>query len=225
MKVLFFGNKNCSYSMGAYDFLKRLNLDVVGVWSEKRNEKIPKEIYSWKGDYIFSFQSYFLVPREILDNAKISINIHPAPPDYPGSGGPGWAIYDEAKYYGCTAHIMNESIDNGAILKVKRFNVLPTDTIASLLHRAKSNAIILFYEMAQDLLINDKNIDEFILENNHEEWRGADRKISQINKMRFIECDIDLSEFEKRVKAFHNTEYPLKLKLHGRDFVLQDNPN
>ena len=57
--------------MGAYDFLQRLNLDVIGVWSEKRNEKIPEEIYSWKGDYIFSFQSYFVVPREILDNAKI----------------------------------------------------------------------------------------------------------------------------------------------------------
>ena len=30
-------------------------------------------------------------------------------------------------------------------------------------------------------------------------------------------------EFEKRVKAFHSTEYPLKLKFHGRDFVLEDN--
>ena len=113
--------------MGAYDFLKKLNLNVVGVWSEKRNEKIPEEIFSWKGDYIFSFQSYFIVPKEILDNAKICINIHPASPEYPGSGGPAWAIYDEVKYYGCTAHIMNERIDNGAILKVKRFNILPTE--------------------------------------------------------------------------------------------------
>ena len=165
IKVLFFGNKNCSYSMGGYDFLQRLNLDVTGVWSKNRNEKIPKEIYSWKGDFIFSFQSYFLIPKKILDNAKISINIHPAPPNYPGSGGPNWAIYDEAKHYGCTAHIMNERIDNGAILKVKRFDVLPSDTIDSLLNRAKSNAIILFYEMAQDLFINGKTVDEFILEN------------------------------------------------------------
>ncbi len=158
-----------------------------------------------------------------MDRAKISINIHPASPDYPGSGGPAWAIYDEAKYYGCTAHIMNECIDNGAILKVKRFDILPTDTITSLLHRAKLNAIILFYEMAQDLFINGKTVDEFLLENDHEEWNGLDRKIHQVNKMRFIECDIDLVEFEKRVKAFHSTEYPLKLKFHGRNFVLEDN--
>ena len=209
--------------MGAYDFLKRLNLDVIGVWSERRNEKIPKEIYSWKGDYIFSFQSYFVVPKEMLDNAKISINIHPASPEYPGSGGPAWAIYDEAKYYGCTAHIMNERIDNGLILKVKRFNILPTDTITSLLYRAKLNAIILFYEISQDLFINKKTIDEFLLENIHEKWNGLDRKIHQVNKMRFIECDIDLDEFEKRVKAFHSTEYPLKLKFHGKNFILEDN--
>ena len=163
------------------------------------------------------------MPKEILDNAKICINIHPASPEYPGSGGPAWAIYDEVKYYGCTAHIMNERIDNGAILKVKRFNILPTDTITSLLHRAKLNAIILFYEMAQDLFINKKTIDQFILENNHEKWSGVDRKIYQVNKMRFIDSDIDLVEFEKRVKAFHSVDYPLKLKFHGRNFVLEDN--
>ena len=209
--------------MGAYDFLKKLNLNVIGVWSVKRNEKRHEEIFSWKGGYIFSFQSYFIVPKEILDNAKICINIHPASPEYPGSGGPAWAIYDEVKYYGCTAHIMNERIDNGAILKVKRFNILPTDTITSLLHRAKLNAIILFYEMAQDLFINKKTIDQFILENNHEKWSGVDRKIYQVNKMRFIDSDIDLVEFEKRVKAFHSVDYPLKLKFHGRNFVLEDN--
>ena len=56
--------------MGAYDFLQRLNLDIIGVWSEKRKEKIPEEIYSWKGDYIFSFQSYFIVPKEILERKE-----------------------------------------------------------------------------------------------------------------------------------------------------------
>ncbi len=77
--------------------------------------------------------------------------------------------------------------------------------------------------MAQDLFMNGKTVDEFLLENNHEEWNGLDRKIRQVNKMRFIEYDIDPVEFEKRVKAFHSTEYPLKLKFHGRDFVLEDN--
>ena len=41
--------------------------------------------------------------------------------------------------------------------------------------------------------------------------------------MRFIDSDIDLVEFEKRVKAFHSVDYPLKLKFHGRNFVLEDN--
>ena len=66
-------------------------------------------------------------------------------------------------------------------------------------------------------------IDQFILENNHEKWSGVDRKIYQVNKMRFIDSDIDLVEFEKRVKAFHSVDYPLKLKFHGKNFVLEDN--
>lgn len=221
-KVLFFGNKLCPYSMGAYDFLCRLNLDVKCIWSEKRNEKIPQEAFSWKGDYIFAFQSYFIIPKEILDNAKISINIHPASPEYPGSGGPAWAIYDGAKYYGCTAHVMNERIDNGEILKVKRFNILDTDNITSLLSRAKLNAVILFYEMVEDLFINRKTIDDFLLENKHEKWIGLDRKIHQVNKMRFIDPNIELDEFEKRIKAFHSENYPLTLTLHNKKFILNE---
>ena len=59
--------------MGAYDFLQRLNLDIIGVWSEKRKEKIPDEIYSWSGDYIFSFQSYFVVPKKYWIEQKFQL--------------------------------------------------------------------------------------------------------------------------------------------------------
>lgn len=222
-KVLFFGNKNCQYSMEAFNFLQRLQLDVTGVWSESRKEKIPEKFYSWKGDYIFAFQSYFLVPKKILNNAKICINIHPASPDYPGSGGPSWALYDGVKSYGCTAHIMNERIDNGAILKVKKFKVLETDTITSLMQRAKLNAIVLFYEIVEDIFINKKSIDEFLLESSNEHWKGLDRKISQVNKMRIIDPTISFEEFNKRVRAFHSKAYPLTLEMYGKKFILDTN--
>lgn len=222
-KVLFFGNKKCPYSIGAFDYLEKLGLDVTGVWSDKRGDKIPNYAFSWKGDYIFSFQTYFIIPKNILERAKISINIHPAPPDYPGSGGPAWAIYDEAKKYGATAHLINEHIDNGKILKVKRFDVANNDTMQSLLHRAKINATMLFYEIIEDIFISKKLIDNLLLESCDEVWKGSDRKIKEVNQMRYIDPTISKEELNKRIKSFHSEEYPLILEIHDKKFILDAN--
>ena len=115
--VLFFGKYNCKYSQQVLENLRRLEFDVQSILSKNRNEKFPEDLGGWQGDYIICFRSYFIIPKSLLDSAKVAaINFHPGSVEYPGSGCLNWALYDNAKIYGVTAHMMNEKIDNGVII-------------------------------------------------------------------------------------------------------------
>ena len=52
-----------------------------------------------------------------------AINFHPGPPNYRGIGCLNFALLSNEKYYGVTAHIINEKIDNGKILSFKKFRL------------------------------------------------------------------------------------------------------
>ena len=109
LRVLFFGRHDCQYSQKSLEHIRRLDFDVESILSKNRNEKLPEDIGWWQGDYIICFRSYFLIPKSLLDRAKVAaINFHPGSVEYPGSGCLNWALYDNAEVYGVTAHIMNE---------------------------------------------------------------------------------------------------------------------
>src|SRR6266481_2419879 len=132
-KILFLGLKDCSYSERAYELLRLAGMDTQRLLSGARGEALPDRVRSWQGDYILCFRSYFILPKALIDRAHIAaINFHPAPPDYPGSGCVNLALYDGAKTYGVTAHVMNEKVDNGPIIHCRRFPIFPQDTVSTL---------------------------------------------------------------------------------------------
>ena len=182
---------------------------------------ILEEIFSWQGDYIFSFLNYLILPSKLLKRAKYSINFHPASPEYPGSGMSSWAIYDGSKDYGVTAHLINEKIDGGDILMVKRFSILGNDNAISLLSRAKKFCLILFYELIEKLFI-DKTSIEALVGTNEENWVGEARKIKEVDRMSEISSDIDSQELEKRIRAFHTERFPVHTYLNGRRFIYNE---
>lgn len=85
LSVLFFWKYNCQYSQQALEHLRRLDFDVQSILSKNRNEKLSEDIGSWQGGYIICFRSYFLIPKALLDRAKVAaINFHPGSIEYPG---------------------------------------------------------------------------------------------------------------------------------------------
>lgn len=71
---------------------------------------------------IIAFLTDIIVPARILDRlGPAPYNIHPGPPEYPGSYPESFAIWDEAGEYGITAHEMAASVDTGTIVAVSRF--------------------------------------------------------------------------------------------------------
>ena len=218
MKILFFGYDGCEHSKDAYNYLKQFDCQMTAVWSSSRKDKIPEEIFSWQGDYIFSFLNYLILPPRLLEKSKYSINFHPASPEYPGSGASSWAIYNGSKDYGVTAHLISEKIDDGDILMVKRFPILESDNVTSLLARTKKFCLILFYELIEKLFIDQVSI-EVLVGVNEERWIGDPKKIKEVDKMSEISLDIDSQELKKRIKAFHTEKFPVHIYFHGKKFI------
>jgi hypothetical protein len=79
----------------------------------------------WPGRLI-AFYSDVIVPRHHLDAMSLEpVNIHPAPPEYPGKRALEFALRDGISAYGVTAHVMTLPVDSGPILSVQRFPVAP----------------------------------------------------------------------------------------------------
>ena len=58
-----------------------------------------------------------IVPERVLNAAGIAINFHDGPlPEYAGLNTPSWAILNGRSEHGITWHVMDASVDTGAIL-------------------------------------------------------------------------------------------------------------
>jgi methionyl-tRNA formyltransferase len=226
ISVLFFGRESCGASLRAFEHLKCLGFDVTFIKSKCRAEPMPEGALSWGGDYILCFRSFFVLRRSLLDKARIAaINFHPGPPEYPGSGCLNFALYDDAKTYGVTAHIMNEKIDNGPILECRRFPILPNDGVDSLLRRTHVKLTELFLEFCSGIASDGRAfVDRKRAESSGEKWFGEARKMIEFEKLKEIDSSFKAEQVDRVVRATYTELYPPKILLHGYEFVLK-NPN
>ena len=85
--ILFFCRKKCGYSEQGISLMLSLGYEVFIVYNEGKSDKLPNDIGSIQCDYIICFRSWFILPKHIIELPKYySINLHPGPPNYPGSG-------------------------------------------------------------------------------------------------------------------------------------------
>ncbi|MDP3138733.1 MAG: formyltransferase family protein [Burkholderiaceae bacterium] len=222
-RVLFFGRHDCDATQAALARLRSLGFEVSFVTSKGRGESLPAQVGAWAGDYIFCFRSLFVLPRRVLDKAgTAAINFHPAPTEYPGSGCLNFALYDGARDYGVTAHLMNEKVDNGRILECRRFPILDSDTVDSLLEKTHRKLLELFLDVAAGVAAQGRiYIDACLEKSEGEHWRGEALKMSALEKLKTIAPDVDAAELDRVVRATYTEMYPPRVILHGYEFVLK----
>jgi len=103
-------------------------------------------------DWIVSFLSSWIIPPRILNFAKKgSINFHPGPPEYPGTGCYNFAIWDGVEYYGATCHYMAEKVDTGKIIKTKEFRLHGGESIEELKTRTMGCLLEIFFEVMDQI--------------------------------------------------------------------------
>src|SRR5665213_475214 len=71
---------------------------------------------------LIAFVTAEIVPPSVLARLGYgAFNFHPGPPSYPGWAPAHFALYDEARQFGATLHVMVEQVDAGPIIDVAFF--------------------------------------------------------------------------------------------------------
>tara|TARA_A100001011_G_scaffold376766_1_gene439734 strand:+ start:479 stop:1171 length:693 start_codon:yes stop_codon:yes gene_type:complete len=220
--VLFFGRKNCSYSKKVKNLLQKKSKKFYFFESKKKEEKINKKFLKLKYDYIFCFRSFYILKENLLKKVKNeSINFHPGPPEYRGIGCVNYAIYENSKFYGCTAHLINKKIDSGKIINIRKFRINKRDNINKVLTKTykimTKQAIFVINQINK----NPKNIKKLIKKNKNKKWSNKIRNLNYLNKFYEIKKNIGRKDLENKIRATNTSKFKPHMFIHGRKFILE----
>lgn len=194
-KVLLLGRHNCYYSKKLYKHLKKIS-KVKFIKSKFVGEKINwQPIVNENYDFIFCFRSYFILNKVVLNSVNIaSINFHPGPLNYRGFGGINFAILNKEKKFGCTAHIINEKIDNGPILKKKEFGITTYDNLDKILKKIHKELFKLAKNLIKKIIKNHKIINDFVKLNKKNKWTRkiyTKKKLDKLYEIKLIDNNLE----------------------------------
>lgn len=151
-------------------------------------------------DIVISYMSPWIIPPTVLEQTKLwNINFHPGSPDYPGIGCTNFAIYNGEKEYGVTAHIMEEKVDSGEILGIKKFSISKEDTVFSLTQKSYRYLLVLFYDVFNHFLHVGG------LPESKRNWTRKPYTRKELNELCRITPGMPKEEIRRRIKA---TKYP-----------------
>ncbi len=193
--ILFFGKKDDLFCHQAVAFIKDHFSDTL-IFIGSRGEAFPTDACDWKGDYIISYLSPWIIPETALKNARVaSINFHPGPSEYPGIGCTNFAIYNGKKSFGITCHHMLPKVDTGKIIVEKRFPLFEEDSVFSLTQRCYAFILSVFYEIMSTILLGEPLPDPGI------EWKRKAYTRKELNALCQLSLDMPEDEINRRIKA------------------------
>lgn len=223
--ALYFGRFGCPHSKAALAYLEVLGFQTQVVMSQKAGAELPAWVHDWRGDWIFCFRSYYILPQSTIDAAtQAAINFHPAPSDFRGRGCLNFALYEDASEYGVTAHIIETKVDSGAILRCDRFPILPGDGVDSLLQRSHHYLLSAFYEIVGGIASGGRAYVDALLHGFNENWAGPLYKLSHLDNLQFLDAGASAEEMARVIRATHTATFPTQLVLNGQRFELSRKP-
>jgi methionyl-tRNA formyltransferase len=194
-KVLFIGKADNGYAKTAADFI-RLHFENPQIVFSKRTESFPHQLLDWEGDLIISYLAQWILPKQLLEKAKLAaINLHPGPPEYPGIGCTNFAVYNQEKEFGITCHHMKAKVDSGSIIMVRRFAIFPADTVYSITQRCYVVILHSFFELMSEYL-KGKGFPE-----SNENWTRKPYTRKQLNELCELRPEMSKEEVQRRIKA------------------------
>ena len=199
MKVSIFAKKNKPFVKEVIEYLKSYSKDVY-IYEGDNGDPFPKTAFSNDPGLVISYLSPWIIPQEILSKANPgAINFHPGPPEYPGIGCFNFAIYNREITYGVTAHKMDEKVDKGKIIGVKRFSFRKSDSVYKLSIKSYKHMLLLFYKVVK--YINKYNNFPVC----QEQWKRKPYRRLELEQLCKIEVGMEKEEIARRIKA---TTYP-----------------
>ncbi|MQP63760.1 hypothetical protein GE253_00215 [Niveispirillum sp. SYP-B3756] len=151
-----------------------------------------------------------VVPAALLARCGAgAVNLHPAPPEYPGSGALHRALYEEAASFGATAHLMQLPVDSGPILAVERFAIPANIGHRSLSDLALSAVVNLLERLAPALTGQ-------LPPPCGESWAGRPHRLADVMTLAKLTPYMPTNEVRRRWRAFRDgPESPLYMDFQG----------
>jgi methionyl-tRNA formyltransferase len=165
---------------------------------------------------LVGFVTPVVVHKRILDALGFgAYNFHPGPPHYPGWLPAHFAIYDRAKDFGATVHLMIERVDAGPIVGVELFSIPPDASVQRLEELAFIQVAQLFWRLANTMVTRCEPLTELPLQ-----WSGRKSTRRMYAALCDIPIDISKDELDRRIEAFGGGHFGLNtaITLHGRQF-------
>ena len=214
-RVLFLGKAEDWHSKRARTFCEN-NFTHTVTCLGLHGDPFPEAAADWAGDVIVSYLSRWIVPGAVLARvAKATINFHPAPPEYRGIGCINFALYNGATMYGVTCHHMANVVDSGDIIDVRRFPILGTDDVASLLDRTYDYQLAMFYDVMGFVLAGEP------LPRSSEQWGRHLYTRRELNELASIRSDMSADEVRRRVRATTYGGWRPEIRVHGLRFAYE----
>ncbi len=165
---------------------------------------------------LIAFTSGTIVPRQVLNAlGHGAYNFHPGPPTYAGWAPAHFALYDDAKSFGATAHEMVARVDAGPIVGVELF-LIPQDIgVRELEQIAFVRLAYLLWRMSKDLATNPDPLPRLPVR-----WSGTKSTRQMYIDMCRLPDDISKQEMARRIRAFSDDFrgiYPT-ITMHGFEF-------
>ena len=199
----------------ASERLVRRLFDVVHCSRHARSERVvPSEAReAAQGcDVLLNYLSPMILPAPMLAGVAVeAINIHPAPPDWPGVGSASYALFHGDREFGVTAHRMTAQIDAGAIVRVDRFPIYPDETCESLHARALQRTYPLFIWVCETLAREGR------LYPSGQGWARPAITRAEFDAWMTLSVFDSADDIQKKVRALQHSRFPGPFVVdHGR---------
>lgn len=167
---------------------------------------------------LLAFTTGVIVPDSILAAlGHGAYNFHPGPPQYPGWAPAHFALYDGARTFGVTAHVMAARVDSGPIVGVESFIIPDRISVRALEQIAYVRLAHLFWRMSRDLACDPTPLEQLDIA-----WCGTKSTRQMYREMCELPPGISAGELARRIRAFHDDFRGIALTytLHGIRFQL-----
>lgn len=168
-------------------------------------------------DLVLSFLFWRVIRSPLIDLPRIGcINFHPAPlPELRGVGGYNFAILEQHRQYGVSAHFVDETIDTGDLIEVDRFEIDPGRETAQSLERRSQAAMVDLFQKVIDLILADREIPR----TPQEGGRYIGRE--EFDRARQIHPEDDAETVARKSRAFWYPPHPgAVIRVDGVEFTV-----
>jgi methionyl-tRNA formyltransferase len=165
---------------------------------------------------LIAFVTPEIVPPSVLAALGYgAFNFHPGPPSYPGWAPAHFALYDDARQFGATFHVMVEQVDAGPIIDVAFFPVPADISVFGLEGLAYAHLAQLFWRKAKSLATDAAPPPTLPIE-----WGSRKYSRRTYRAICDIPLDIPKAELDRRIKVFGGNHFGITptIHLHGIEF-------